>query len=256
MKGTTHNIPAYFVNPTHPITVQLIGCGGTGSHLLGKLAQLNHTLIELDHPGITVEVFDGDDVSPANVGRQAYFSSDVGLNKASVLVSRVNRAFGINWIAVPEMYNNTYSARANIAVTCVDSGKERMNIGKVLKEGNERYVPDYQRRYYWLDIGNAQHTGQVVLGTLQAIKQPKKRLKATLPTITEMYPNLATFDHKDQPSCSVRESLLTQDLCINAMMAEWGKKLLWTLFSKVRIEYHGVYVNLETFTSNPIPITI
>ena len=93
MKPTMHNVPGYFLNPTHPITVNLIGCGGTGSHMLTKLAQLNHALLELDHPGITVVAFDADTVSPANIGRQAFLASDIGQNKATTLVTRINRAF-------------------------------------------------------------------------------------------------------------------------------------------------------------------
>lgn len=262
----THTLPPYFLSPLHPVTVNLIGCGGTGSQLLAKLAQIDHALKAGGlgmgpHPGFHVRVFDADEVTPTNVGRQGFFATDVGTNKAVVLVSRVNRAFGLAWEAIPMLYSRTVMDkalhRANIIITCVDTAKARIEIAEMQgREGESRHP--FEKEYYWLDLGNARHTGQVVLGTLNPIPQPTK-LKQTvkqLPTITEMFPNLSSFDTEDiqGEACSLAESLHNQDLCVNSMMAEWGKKILWNLFKQMRITSHGVFVNLESMTVNPIPI--
>ena len=253
-----HTVPSYFINPQHPITINLIGCGGTGSHMLTKLAQLNHALKELDHPGISVVAYDEDTVSPANIGRQAFFESDIGQNKATVLISRVNRAFGLNWVAMPTMYNKSLTQDkmnlSNITISCVDKGATRMKIAKTCRMKNSSFLQAYKTPYYWMDLGNDKNIGQVILGTINKIEQPKKSMVAELPTIEKIFPDLDQYDSEDKPSCSVRESLQHQDLCINAMMAEWGKKMLWSLFSKARIEYRGVFVNLDTFQTNPLKV--
>ena len=44
-----------------------------------------------------VTVYDDDIVTEANIGRQLFCPCDVGQDKASVLVSRVNSFFGLNW---------------------------------------------------------------------------------------------------------------------------------------------------------------
>lgn len=273
----THTVHKYLLSPQHAITVNLIGCGGTGSQMLSKLGQIDHALRAGGlgmghHPGLFVRVFDGDVVEPVNIGRQGFFPAEVGANKAVALVSRVNRAFGTAWQAVPFNFDGQLMEKlartksvlrseqslryANITITCVDSAKARIRIGKMLSEGQVSHAQN--KRYYWLDLGNARHTGQVVLGTVNNIPQPRnsKQSVKRLPTILKMFPNLKKYDTEEIQggACSLAESLQNQDLCVNSMMAEWGKKILWNLFKQMRISSHGVFVNLESMTVNPIPI--
>lgn len=63
MKEVIHVAPEYIMNPTHPITVSLIGCGGTGSYVLSCLGRINHSLIAIGHAGLEVIVYDFDDIS-------------------------------------------------------------------------------------------------------------------------------------------------------------------------------------------------
>ena len=49
-----HYIDNYLVNPQHPVTVNLIGAGGTGSQVLTCLARLDAALRGLGHPGLFV----------------------------------------------------------------------------------------------------------------------------------------------------------------------------------------------------------
>lgn len=276
----THTVHKYLLAPQHAVTVNLIGCGGTGSQMLAKLGQIDHALRAGGlgmgpHPGLFVRVFDGDAIEPVNIGRQGFFPSEIGANKAVALVTRVNRAFGTGWQAIPYAFDENLrhvdvgsgrrdpfvSGRsdvryANITITCVDTAKARIQIARMLKKGSVAHAPG--KRYYWLDLGNARHTGQVVLGTVNNIPQPKNSPGAAkkLPTILKMFPNLKKYDTEEIQggACSLAESLLNQDLCVNSMMAEWGKKILWNLFKQMRISHHGVFVNLESMTVNPIPI--
>src|SRR3546814_3448102 len=46
-KEAIHFAHPYLINPTNPVTVHLIGAGGTGSHMLTALAKMNHALTAL-----------------------------------------------------------------------------------------------------------------------------------------------------------------------------------------------------------------
>ena len=134
-----HFTSSYLINPTHPVTINLVGCGGTGSQVLSNLSRMNEALVKLGHPGLHVKVFDDDIVTEANIGRQMFSASDIGKNKSTVLVSRINRFFGLNWESHPIRYSTqNFEARskelgANIIITCVDTAQSRIEIGKLQK---------------------------------------------------------------------------------------------------------------------------
>ena len=133
-----HYIDNYLINPQHPVTVNLIGAGGTGSQVLTCLARLDTALRGLGHPGLFITVYDSDIVTEANIGRQLFSPSDIGLNKAQCLVTRMNNFFGNDWKAVPDIYPAALKdARrdnlANITITCTDNIKSRIDLWNILK---------------------------------------------------------------------------------------------------------------------------
>ena len=108
--------------------------------------------------------------------------------------------------------------RGSIYLSCVDSVKARFNIGEVLTH-LERAHHYHNNPKYWLDFGNSTHSGQVILGTLQAIEQPHSDTFTpidTLPTITQAFGELLTQSEQNDntPSCSLAEALTKQDLFI------------------------------------------
>ena len=248
-----HFTETYLLNPQHKITVNLVGLGGTGSQMLTCLARVNEALLAFGHPGLHVKCYDMDDVSEANVGRQMFSSADIGLKKAIVLVSRVNRYFGYSWEAHPVEFQG--NEKANITISCIDTAEGRLNIGHFITKDQRDNNP-LLKRYYWLDLGNLQKTGQVILGTLCEIKQPKSKEhspKGKLPTVIEKFPQLKKIKEKDQgPSCSLADAIKKQDLFINSTIAQFGADLIWKLFREGMITYHGAYINLNSFTVNPI----
>ena len=128
-----HYIDNYLVNPQHPVTVNLIGAGGTGSQVLTCLARLDAALRGLGHPGLFVTLYDPDIVTEANIGRQLFGPSDLGQNKAQCLVTRINNFFGNDWKAQPDIYPTVLKdARrdnlANITITCTDNIKSRIDL--------------------------------------------------------------------------------------------------------------------------------
>ena len=76
-----HFTDRYLLNPRHPVTVFVIGAGGTGSQVITNLARMSMALQALGHPGLHVTVFDPDTVSQANIGRQLFSETELGLNK-------------------------------------------------------------------------------------------------------------------------------------------------------------------------------
>lgn len=281
-----HFVPSYFIDPLHPITIAVIGCGGTGSLFMTKMVQVNQTLIALGKKGIAVTCYDPDIVTEANKGRQNFTEGDIGKNKAAVLVARINKAFGFAWCSEDRKFD-AKTDRANIIVTCVDSGKARVEIARDLKakfvvgeDQHGQYVKEFgdadfgddvisTTNYeggigdhmnqldlvYWLDMGNGKDFGQVILGTIQPVKQPNGEEINTLPTICDRFPDLEKNDKDDTPSCSVAEAIGKQDLPINAMMADWGFNLIWQMLTKYVLTYCGCYVNLTRFSVNPIQIS-
>ncbi|WP_454802992.1 PRTRC system ThiF family protein [Mucilaginibacter phyllosphaerae] len=263
MKTAVHITDNYLINPTNPVTLNVVGAGGTGSQMLTALARINHALLSLNHPGLRVNAFDDDRISEANLGRQLFSESEIGMYKSVALINRLNRFFGTNWKARTYRFaDGLYSAdayRSNLFITCVDTAKSRFEVSELLHEFNNHRSLDRERPMYWMDLGNSRDTGQVVLSTIGKIQQPeseKYRPVAELPFITEMYKDqlekAEQFD--DTPSCSLAEALTKQDLFINTSVATIGASLLWQLFQQGMIFNRGAFVNLKTFVTQPLKL--
>jgi len=253
-----HYTAPYILNPQHPVTVQVIGAGGTGSQVLTQLARIDQALKKLDHPGIHVTCFDDDIITDANLGRQLFSAADLGLNKAVVYITRMNQYFGTSWKAEARKFNNKVFKKdrsANITISCVDSLKARKDIRILVsnKQGLvKRSVQPYEEIYYWMDLGNMQNFGQFVIGSCQEIKQPKRSKtlfpQRTIPNIFMKFPDMIHQRAKkeDGPSCSLAEALKKQDLFINSTLVQLAMATLWKMFREGRINYHGAFLNLQT----------
>lgn len=251
-----HYAPLYFANPEHRITVCLIGCGGTGSHVLTNLARINYALEQLGHPGLLVWAIDPDTVSESNVGRQHFSNSDIGRYKSDVLIERINRFFNLNWISTPILFK---SFDANITISCVDTISSRELVfnnfckqdGFLISKTN--YKP-FDKPYYWLDFGNGNTFGQFILGSHRINQNGLKNTNGLLPTFFDYHSANQIKEDKNEPSCSMREALLKQDLFINSLLAQLGCNLLWKLLHDKVIDYHGGYLNIGTNNLKPIKI--
>ena len=256
-KHYVHFTDKYLLAPTNPVSVTLIGAGGTGSKVLTELGRINYSLNELGHPGLFVKVYDDDIITSSNRGRQNFAQSEVGLPKAVALINRINRFYGTNWKAFQHKVSaNDHNNWGNIVITCVDTVKARFEIAAMLSKCKNYNHRD--RSLYWMDFGNNRFTGQVVLASVSKIEQPKSRKFKTvcnLPFITDEYRELLNeADDRNEPSCSLAEALNRQDLFINSSLASIGGSLLWSLFREGMTSYRGFFLNLKTFSTNPIPI--
>ena len=263
-KTKVHFTDSYLLNPTNPITVNLIGAGGTGSKVLTALMEMNHSLNELGHAGLQVYLWDDDIITTANLGRQRFAESEVGLYKSVALINRCNRFSGTNWKAKTRKFERDKfgetpdNTLANLTITCVDNIKARFDVADILEEETKRY---YFRDYplYWMDFGNSRHTGQVLLSTVGNISQPdseKYETVANLPFVTEEFGELLkqSETEDDTPSCSLADALKKQDLYINSALTQMGCSLLWSLFRYGKTQYRGFFLNLGSYHAQPIKV--
>lgn len=261
-----HITDNYLINPTNPVTVNLIGCGGTGSQMLTNLARMQQAMLALNHPGLMVYAYDDDTVSEANLGRQLFAEAELGLAKSVVLINRINRFFGTNWKAVTCRYDADYvesqsdEGKANLFISCVDNAVSRFQLAAVLQEFNGYNNYERNRPLYWMDLGNSRDTGQVILSTIGKHKQPESKKYASvgnLPFVTETFKELlkAADVTDNTPSCSLAEALTKQDLFINSALANMGSSLLWQLFREGILFNCGFFMNLKDFRTTPIKIS-
>lgn len=265
IKTKVHFTDIDLITPTNPIEVNLIGAGGTGSKVLTALVEMNYSLNELGHPGLQVRLWDNDIITSANLGRQRFAECEVGLYKSVALINRANRWSGTNWKAENVQFSKDSlgrlreNAQACIFISCVDSVGARFEIADILKEMTDNDRPYRYVAKYWLDFGNSQSTGQVILSTVGNIKQPSSKKYETvenLPFITDEYGELLKQSEEtdNTPSCSLAEALEKQDLYINSSVAQMGCSLLWNLFRNGMIENRGFFLNLENFVVQPIKV--
>ncbi len=248
MTALRHYVHSSIVSSRRPIDVALVGAGGTGSQVLSGLARMNQALKALGSPGLHVHVFDGDSVSPSNVGRQLFSPSDVGKNKAVVLVTRLNMFFGTNWEACAFNVSKGLRLPGGFVISAVDDVDTRYLV---------RDIGENSGVVYWVDTGNTTGTGQVVLGTLNKVAQPEKSCPEYLPHVLDLYKGIMEKESQKPyqgPSCSLQESLSRQDLFVNQWMATCALEIIWKMFRYGQVKVHGAFVDLNTMTVRPLPV--
>jgi PRTRC genetic system ThiF family protein len=208
------------------------------------------------HPGgLHVTVVDGDTISPTNCVRQPFARSEVGLNKAVVLVNRLNLFWGLKWEAVPvhlrpgTFISRSYSGddlRAHIVVGCVDTRAARAAIRDAV--GNWSMVS------YWLDLGNNADSGQFILG--EPLNERNRRSRLRLRLAAELYSEIVdpSLDNDGEPSCSAVEALERQSPFVNSTLAQHALALLARLFRCGEISCHRGFINLASGATSVLRI--
>lgn len=230
-----------------PVSVLVIGCGGTGSAIASGLPYLHQAMLAFGSKGLDVFFADADRISETNCVRQPFSLSEVGLYKASVLTNRINLFWGLNWKAINLYVDHDWSKEFTLVIGCVDSrtARAKMCLSRTVREAE-----------YWLDIGNNADIGQFVLGQPQENRYNKK-LECRLPTVAELFPEIkdSRLDKKDRlPSCSAIEALERQEPFINQTLAFQALAMLARLFRYGHLNHHGGFVNLTTGKTTSLPV--
>ncbi len=239
--------------------VLVIGAGGNGSAVLFGLPYLHHALIAWGFAdGLNVTVMDADTVSPTNCVRQPFGAADIGQNKATILINRINLFHQLSWHSDETFFsqgaqNNTgssYDNTVDFVISCVDTRAAR----REMHEAFNNVMGPWRSVRYWLDIGNNASNGQFVLG--QPLNCVNRRSKARLRTVTELFPSImdTSLGEGPLPSCSAAEALERQEPFVNNVLATSALSMITRLMRYGQIDHQGAFYNAESGRSAPISI--
>ncbi len=235
-----------------PVKILIVGAGGNGSAMLLGLPYLHQAMRVWGYlGGIHVTLADGDLVSRSNCVRQPFAASDIGLNKATVLVNRVNLFWGLRWHAHPGHFHKdslkNSPSHPHIIISCVDTRAARQAVQSSVTKREDQTV-------YWLDLGNNADSGQYVLG--QPLNAANRRKSERLRTVVELYPDIAdtSVGEDPLPSCSAAEALERQEPFVNQVLATSALAMLARLFHYQTLSHHGAFYNASTGRMSALPV--
>lgn len=236
-----------------PLRILVVGAGGTGSAIVMGLPYLHQAMRAWGHPyGLEVTLTDGDAVSETNCVRQPFSWSDVGQNKAIVLINRINLFWGTKWSAQPMHFDESalgsnHNPNPDLLIGCVDTRAARGVIDRSVCKKSTCVT-------YWLDLGNNASSGQYVLG--QPLNGRNRRKAERLRTVSELYPEIADVSAGEDPlpSCSVVEALERQEPFINQTLAASALAMLARLFRYRRLSHHGGFFNAASGRMTSLPV--
>jgi PRTRC genetic system ThiF family protein len=235
------------------VRVLVVGAGGTGSAIVMGLPYLDQAMrVWGRSSGLEVVMMDADTVSETNCVRQPFSVSDIGQNKATVLINRINLFWGTRWRAEPANFNERTLDRINdtsldLLIACVDTRAARRIIERALTKSRNRTA-------YWLDLGNNAASGQFVLG--QPLNARNRRKASRLRTVSELYPEIinAEVGEDPLPSCSAVEALDRQEPFINQTLASAALAMLARLFRYGKLTHHGGFFNAHSSQISALPV--
>lgn len=260
----------------HLLRLYLIGMGGTGSWLAPHVVRLARFLREANRMNVQVTFIDPDTVEPKNVFRQNFSNAEIGASKAETLALRLGPAWGTEIRGHKARFDKKMVELAygdvGVLIGCVDNAAARKSIAEALdhspygwsggwSSGDSLPLP----HLFWLDCGNGENTGQVLLGSTSNVKMlrsafphfPKSTFCIQLPAPHLQHPDLleprlSEVKAKEaEPAASCAQMLVTGDQSpsINAMVANIAATYLWRMFTDPKgLTTFASYCNLEALT--------
>ena len=243
------------------VYITLVGCGGTGSHIASGLVAIGQALRQRSI-GLDLLFVDPDRVEVKNVGRQLFSSGDVGEYKSDVLAGRLNAAFGerimsatrpvdaLDLITQPDQHDALH-----IVIGAVDNPAARAVIASAVKAAHETTGKTQvaHGRLWWLDCGNENHSGQVLLGNV-ALKSAMRGAIALglidlLPAPHLVYPDLVATPKKQKvkrgASCADLTAAGEQSLMINRLIAAYALSMLHDFIITRDLRYFGLALDAQ-----------
>ena len=259
------------IDTTQPITLRipdfkrvyitLVGCGGTGSHIASGLVAIGQALRQRSI-GLDLLFVDPDRVEVKNVGRQLFSSGDVGEYKADVLAGRLNAAFGerimsatrpvdaLDLITQPDQRDALH-----IVIGAIDNPAARAVIASAVKASHETSggSQSARGRLWWLDCGNENHSGQVLLGNVALMSAMRCAIALglidRLPAPHLVYPDLVATPKKVKAkrgaSCADLTAAGEQSLMINRLIAAYALSMLHDFIITRDLRYFGLALDAQ-----------
>lgn len=233
----------------------VVGCGGTGGLVAEGLCRLLH--------GATGQIYlvDHDRVEEQNLHRQNFYPEDLGEFKSQSLARRLSRKYGRTMGYSVHPYSaEVLTSRGRdfmprgtgqdptIIIGCVDNPEARRSIADSM---NGLSV--------WVDAGNGESSGQVLVGDtvkpegLQGVFKGDLCNRTPAPSLQE--PGLLVPVDVPRPlDCAVAVEQGDQSPVINQAMASLVLDVVWRLLQQ-RLTWLGVYLDLELGHLRPVPIS-
>lgn len=265
-------IPTYqFDSPYHLRKIILVGAGGTGAQIARGLGRILFDMKTRQLSIPQVIIFDPDTVEQRNIGRQLFAPGDIGENKAEVVAHRTNLVFGLNITAAAKHFtvntlgdfsHNIYMpGSSTLLIGAVDNAKARQEIAQAINKGG-----------IWIDCGNHEHTGQIVIGNHTATEpnnyKPHSRQHNIagniqphdaydkLPAPHIVFPDLLLPDPEPNPvSCANLLERNQQALFINDWMALAALGYIQKLLMREPIHTWITYVDAQHLNMRSILVS-
>lgn len=254
--------PLRLTLPRHEgVNIVLVGCGGTGSHLASGIGALASELRTRHNLEVGLVFVDPDHVEEKNCGRQLFMRSEIGKFKAHVLANRITAAYQIPVDARCEpiteaLLSNAPREALNLIIGAVDNNAARRVMDKATRTGGGSI--------WWLDCGNENHSGQVVLGNAPVSGWFKGAvglgMTTKVPALSLVHPEvmkepekrpIGRRDLRIAESCAELAASGEQGLMINRLVAAWALALLTDLVLGRSLKYFGLTFNAQTGGTRP-----
>ncbi len=228
------------------VLITLVGVGGTGSALAIDLARLVYHARGMGQ-GVRLQLVDGDHVEAKNVGRQQFGECEIGENKAVSMAQRLSEWLGLEIVATPNpwklddapLISGSYSHR-RILVGAVDNAEARQVLNHLQQKLG----------CWWVDVGNDEMSGQLLVGNKSIIDQVeldnKLGLANGLPSPAVQRPGLLVKRVGEVPATDCALGMLRgdQSLNVNRMMAVHAAQAVYALVMEREIGYMRTEMSL------------
>ncbi len=137
--------------------IDVVGMGSYGSCLMPVLCKIHHMARRanphIDSNGLNVTAYDPAKVSNTDIGRQSFYTPDVGTNKAEVMVRRCRDNMLEHTARWTWSKNKWTGSPAHFVFVMLPTGKDREKIRHCLRD--DQYVIDvgYEGRFAHVMIG-------------------------------------------------------------------------------------------------------
>ena len=241
------------------LQIILVGCGGTGSWLAPALARLARSLVD-GGKNVDLVLVDPDKVELKNIYRQNFAQHEVGLNKAQCLAIRYGTAWGVEIQAIASPFNNLFvdlpvnQSTLCVIIGCVDNAAARREIAEALSYNDSSLLPSV----WWLDCGNHEVSGQVLIGSSNAAPWFDEALGwcKNLPSPALQHPELlqAKIEEIAELSCAEIQQRNAQSLTVNQQVAAIAADYVVRLLSR-SLNRFATYFDLASGTMRSLYVT-
>lgn len=157
--------------PKKPLDrIVVVGCGGTGSWLIPKLAK---TINDMKRKKLLANHFslilvDGDQIEPKNLIRQNFVESDIGKNKAEIMALRygatlkdINVQYIDKYLTDKSSFDTNHFSHINVLQNMIYDDNYCVIFNLVDNQNARRAVHSLQFCGWIVDIGNELAHGQL-----------------------------------------------------------------------------------------------